>query len=327
MDRPILVVGYPRSGTSLLRDLLRAHSRITIPQEVHPLPALWRLHGDPGDRRAALRLADDLLGVNPIRHWGLGLRPEDLADHRTFAAMVSDIYAAWARLQGKPRWGNKTPDFVAELPTVMPIFPGAQVLHIIRDPRAVAASVMSKPWGPSSVRMIAAQWRQSVTAGRRDGAALGPDSYRELRYEELTADPARVVREVCDFLGEQFEPEMLTPSRHPVRRGQPPPWRPDQFDKVVPAEPADQALERSDQAIVAWEAGELMEHLGYGPVIAGRAPFPGEYKLRRAGTRAAWVRLRLTAWDRRDRNRDTLLLWRARLRAPSARRLSRAARA
>ncbi|MDX6657550.1 MAG: hypothetical protein QOH62_2343 [Solirubrobacteraceae bacterium] len=311
-ERPILIVGCPRSGTTLLRDLLRAHSRITIPDETAVLPALLRAHGDPADARAARRLASDLLVCNGVRLWGLDLTPPDLEHHRSFSALVAAVYGEWARLEDKPRWGEKTPQYVHELPAMRQVFPDAQVVHVIRDPRAVTASLLGRSWGPATARSAALAWRECVLAGRRDGPPLGSDGYHELRYEELVADPERVLRALCEFLGERYEPQMLRPNRLTMQPGRPLPWNsPGAETSVVPGPAADDALGPRDRAAVAWEAGDLMEELGYGPVGPRRPPYPGERARNAIVDRAAWARYRLTTWDRGPRLRETLAVRRS----------------
>jgi hypothetical protein len=312
--RPILIVGCPRSGTTLLRDLLRAHSRITIPDESLSLPAILRVHGDPADSRAARRLASDLLASSGISRWRLPLVPGDLEHHRSFGTMVAAVYEEWARMDDKPRWGEKTPQYVLDLPAMRRIFPGAQVIHIIRDPCAVTASLLARPWGPATARGVAQEWRRCVLAGRRDGRPLGADGYHELRYEALVAHPEPVLRALCAFLGERYEPQMLRPSRMTVQHGRAPTWKSvEAKTRIVPGEQARDALGARDRAAVAWEAGDLMDELGYGPAGPRRRPHPGERVRNAALDRVAGVRWRLTSWDRGPRVRELLALTRSRI--------------
>ena len=310
-NAPILIVGCARSGTTIFRDLLRSHSRISIPPESLVLTRLLRVHGDPVDSAAARRLAASLLGGTSIRTWGLGMTPADLEHRRSFSAMVADVYAAWARSEGKRRWGDKTPAYTEELPALRRIFPGGQVIHVIRDPRSVTASLTRVVWGPRSVRGAAVRWRTTVEAARRDGAALGPGLYREVRHEDLVQEPERVLREVCDFLGEEFEPGMLRPNRIRLRLGG---GRKDP-DVLVAGPAPNDVLGSRDRAIVAWEAGDLAEELGYGALGPRKPPFPGEYALRRTVDRAAMLRWRLTETERGPRIRESLRIARTRLRA------------
>jgi hypothetical protein len=311
---PILVVGCPRSGTSLVRDLLRAHGRITFPHETRTLPRLLAVHGDPRDDAAARRLASDLVAASGVRRWGLELDVRSLEHHRSFGAMVRDVFAAWAAAQGKPRWGEKTPQYALHLPAMERIFPGAQVVHVIRDPRAVTASLLGRPWGPATVRGAAAAWRDTVGAARRDGLRLGPERYHELRYESLVQHPEAVLRELCAFLGERFDPAMLRPNRLPADTARS--WSAEADVRIVSPQPADTVLPAGDRAAIAWEAGDLMDQLGYVPGPR-RPPRRGERGRDWIVDRAASLRFRLTAWDRGPRLGEEIVLAR-RLLARSA---------
>jgi hypothetical protein len=86
--------------------------------------------------------------------------------------------------------------------------PEAHFIHLIRDGRDVALSILGVSWGPSSVEDAAVQWTTQVRRARRKARSLA--HYMEVRYEGLVADPEPVVRRVCEFAKLPFEPDMLT---------------------------------------------------------------------------------------------------------------------
>jgi Sulfotransferase family len=314
-ERPVLVVGSPRSGTTLLRDLLRAHPRLTFPQESNVLPALWRLHGEPATERRARRLARDLLGSFSTRAWQLDVPFDELVRERTFVGMTAALYEAWARKEGKPRWGDKTPLYALELPVALAIFPGAQVVHLVRDGRDVAASLLRQPWGPRNVTSAARLWRRCVETARSDGEPLGPDGYLELRYERLVAEPEEVLRGLCAFLGEEFDPALLRPSRIPAPPGIAQPW-PAAHDAAIDPHAAgrwEHELSPDALALFDAEAGATLRSLGYPSDVTPRMPTPRERVTGRAADTLARARWRATTWDRVPRATTTLRLGRARL--------------
>ena len=89
------------------------------------------------------------------------------------------------------------------------LFPEARFVHIIRDGRDVVLSYQSVTWGPATATEAAVRWRENVRRGRRDGRRLGPDRYREIRYEELVADPEPLLRSLCEFLEFEWDGAML----------------------------------------------------------------------------------------------------------------------
>ena len=119
------------------------------------------------------------------------------------------LFGSYAARQGKRRFGEKTPVNVRNIPFLADLFPEAVFLHIIRDGRDVTLSYLDVPWGPTSVAESAIYWKLAVEEGRRDGSALGPRRYRELKYEELVEDPEATLRELCRSLRLPFDPAML----------------------------------------------------------------------------------------------------------------------
>jgi hypothetical protein len=273
-DSPIFIVGCPRSGTSLLRDLLRSHPRLAFPEESHFIPTLYRAYGDPRDERAAVELAARILATGWVKAWGLPLQPPAFAGERSFARVVARMYEAWAEKQGKPRWGDKTPRYVVDIPVLLKLFPAAKILHIYRDGRDVALSWLRYGVGPRNLFTAALMWSDTVSAGRRAGAAAGPERYREVRYEALLADPERIMREVCAFLGEPFSDAVLAPSSLPRKNadhgqnafliGKPLPPRPRQTEIVAAnAGKWRTMMTPADRVLFESAAGALLTELGY----------------------------------------------------------------
>src|SRR5436190_20440848 len=82
------------------------------------------------------------------------------------------------------------------------LFPEARYVHIVRDVRSVALSLveMPKEWGTQTVPEGAARWRHRVGRGHAEGRALGPDRYLEVRYEDLVDEPERELRRILQFV-------------------------------------------------------------------------------------------------------------------------------
>jgi LPS sulfotransferase NodH len=214
-NAPIFVVGYQRSGTTLLQSLLGAHPRIAAPPETFFIFRVVGLAGYFGDLNDddALRLAlREALnppvpmfadcGFDEVRLFERARRAE-----RTYASLFDVIMTDFADRHGKQRWSEKTPGQPAR--GVFELFPDAQVVHIVRDPRDVVASSLETPWTPPRTRLVAENWRQFTLDNARVGLDVGPRRFLQIRYEDLTSDPESVLGLVCTFLGEEFAPQML----------------------------------------------------------------------------------------------------------------------
>ena len=132
-----------------------------------------------------------------------------------FAEAVRVVFGLYAAAQGKRLYGDKTPGSVTQIELLGSLFPEARFVHIIRDGRAVALSYLERPeWGPKTMAEAAQHWKSRVTRGRRGGEALGRSRYREVKYEDMVADPEQVTRELCEFLGLGYAADMLNYHRH-----------------------------------------------------------------------------------------------------------------
>jgi hypothetical protein len=208
----------------------------------------------------------------------LGL-PDALVDEaatraRTYRGFVTELYSEVARLHEKALAGEKTPDYVHHLPLLHRLFPWARSVHVIRDGRSVALSLLEwaavgkgparyELWSREPVAMCALWWRWQVRSGLRDGPDLGAMHYREVRYEELVADPAPVLSDLSDFLELPFAPEMLRYHEGKVR-GDPglsakQAWLP----PVSGLRDWRKAMAVPDLKVFEAVAGDLLSELGY----------------------------------------------------------------
>ena len=81
---------------------------------------------------------------------------------------------------------ERTPGHAEATDTIAAVYPDAHLIHIIRDGRDVARSLVSRDWGPDSIAVAAREWRDAIFAARSGAPA---ERYREVRYEDLLADP------------------------------------------------------------------------------------------------------------------------------------------
>ena len=315
-ERPIFILGSPRSGTGLLRNMVRAHPRLSIPGESHFIPHFYKSFGDPRNSREAVGLGRRIVSFTRVRRWKLDIRAEDFAHCRSYAAAVDTLFTAWAKTESRPRWGDKTPHYVRHIATLVEIFPEAQVIHIIRDPRPAADSWRRHPEGSGNHHSAAVLWRDNVTLGREAGARLRLDQYFEVRYEDLLEDPDPTMRRIFEFLGESIPdgPIKLNPpslkvlnpgssvSRTEIVQTNADAWR----ERMKPVE-----IQRVESV-----AADLMEQLGYEP-IGPRRPSP---PIRSVFWRIqSFVLHYLRMFKRMGKVRDNLHLLLGRLRRPRGR--------
>ena len=245
-DRVVFVVGSPRSGTTFLAGAIGSLPGFVDLGEVAPVKAA----------------VPELVSLEPSEA-ALRLR-------RTLAV------ARRVGLVGTVRPVEQTPE-LAHLVDVLPLaFPCARIVHIVRDGRDVVASLLEKQWlrpaqggaddagvaygeyarfwveperreefeRTSDARRAAWAWRRYVTAARSASASLF-----ELRYEDLSGDPAGTARELASYL--DASEDELAPALGRAHRGSVGRYQRD--------------LDEQQLADVEAEAGELLRELGYAP--------------------------------------------------------------
>jgi hypothetical protein len=283
------VVGCPRSGTTLLQRMLDAHPQLAMmPRETHFIPRIYaRRAGLTTEGEVTPAVVDELLAD---RHFArLGIDRESLEqlltrEKRTpYANFVSRIFDIQGRARGRELVGDKTPGYVRHLRTLDALWPETRFVHVIRDGRDVCLSLLErrkKPrlagrfpsWAEDPVSTTALWWEWHVRSGREDGLSLGPQRYRELRYESLVSGPERECSAVCDFLGVPYDDAMVDFHRGQER------GEPERSAKGAPR-PVTARLRNWRTQMQAGDierfeaaAGELLDDLGYGRFLPSPNP-------------------------------------------------------
>ncbi len=124
-------------------------------------------------------------------------------------ALLTALYAEYAREAGKPRFADKTPRNVLHVGLIGRSIPESRFVHLVRDGRDVVPSLVGLQYFPDRFAEAVVYWSERVRHGRAAGSALGPDRYQEVRYEELVADPEATLRRLCSFLDLAYDDAML----------------------------------------------------------------------------------------------------------------------
>ncbi|WP_055494259.1 sulfotransferase [Streptomyces sp. TP-A0356] len=324
-ESPILIIGTERSGSNLLRLMLDAHSRITIPHPPHFMRFLAPLagrYGDLADAGNRSRLVADALGLlrRHIHPWPHSVDAERVtaAATPTLFGVVAAIYEEHRRAEGVARWGCKSTFMVDHVDEVLAEYPGARFVWLVREPRDVSSSAKRAVFGPSHPYRMAHLWRRQQERARAALDTWGPDVVHLLRYEDLVSAPEKELARLCAFLGERLEPAMLAHHTSAAARqtaALSESWRraggPISTGRVGAHR---EGLTARERLLVDKATGPVKEALGYpvDPLAAG-ARDPSALAL---AVRSALLRLRIEARSmRHDRNyrsrlaRDVYVRW------------------
>ena len=230
----IFVVGAPRSGTTLTARIIGRHSRVFMPGETHFFDDIYARRQEFGELQDAesihrvMRRLETLYGrynekpdqerVDKLLQKNDAI--EKLMICRTYKELFSCFMEIQMQLAGKARWGNNVPKDIFHIEEILSFYPTAKILVCIRDVRDFLVSYQNK-WkvaaGDNAERLTSLYhpvvtsllWQASVKQIARIKDIIPKENLMMIRYESLVHNPENLVREICRFIGEEFEEDML----------------------------------------------------------------------------------------------------------------------
>jgi Flp pilus assembly protein TadD len=201
--QPIFILGFPRSGTTLVEQMLSAHPKIAAGDE---LPLVNEIaHGLPRTLNSPLSYPEALSEL-----W--------MGDRRDGLDELRDQYLAGARRLGvaAPEGGwftDKMPLNETHLGLVALIFPRAPLIHVLRHPLDIVWSVFANNLTHGfccayALESAAEHYRLTLELVEHYRAEMAL-RYLPVRYEDIVGDQEASVRRMLDFIGEPFDPRCL----------------------------------------------------------------------------------------------------------------------
>jgi len=205
---PVFVVGFPRSGTTLLNQLLSGHPELHVMEET---PLLMLLEHRLGDQQIAY----------PMGLAGLSSR-QRRALRRQYFDFVRLAHPAW---DGKKRLVDKLPLNIARLPLAACLFPRARVVLSLRHPYDACLSGFMQLFAANDamanfadLRSAALMYDRVFTLWEKVSASM-PLPWMPLKYEELIVEPEKHLRALIEFLGLPWTTALLDHTSTVGRRG------------------------------------------------------------------------------------------------------------
>ncbi len=195
---PILIVGLPRSGSTLIEQILASHSQVDGTQELFDIQRIARELQGPAPDPYEPRYPGVLRDLSPQDFVRLGSRY--LTDTRAYR-------------RGKPFFIDKMPNNFRHLGLIHLMLPGAKIIDVRREPLACCFSNFKQLFASGqdftySVENIARYYRTYLELMRHWDAVL-PGRVLRILYEDLIEDLDASVRRILDFCGLGFEPGCL----------------------------------------------------------------------------------------------------------------------
>ena len=215
MDSPIFIVGMARSGTSLLQSILNNHPNIVIPRETgffylteiyqkkskiasfskEEIELFWNWYSK--ERRFTYLN----LNKNEVRN-----NIDKTNNSKNFINVLDGVMNTCLEVNNKVRWGEKTPGHEMYLEKIFESYPKAKIIFMIRDPRAVYFSLKNVPWNNQFISVFIKRWNRSV---KKFKEYRSDDRVLMVNYEELVNNVNYKILEICNFIGEEYNNDML----------------------------------------------------------------------------------------------------------------------
>jgi hypothetical protein len=215
---PLFLIGMPRSGTKLLRNLLTQHPKIVIPPVETEFLPYWVNKWESFDNLSNPDIFHNFY-INAVKlpyfiHMqNRGSIISESAWYESCRAYTpGSVFEALIRndtgigFSSDHIWGDKSPSYITHIPQLKTLFPDAKFIHIVRDVRDYCLSIHNA-WGKNMTR-AAQRWNDNVCKAKYDAIMLDSD-YHEIKYEHLIEDIDICLKSICDFLGIDFRNEML----------------------------------------------------------------------------------------------------------------------
>jgi hypothetical protein len=215
-NAPVFVVGCPRSGTTLLYNMLLSSGDFAVYlAESNVFNLLVPRFGDLSRQANRARLIDAWLQSKLFRASFLDaheIRAKLLSECGNGGDFIRIVMEEMARVQRVRRWADNSPEELLHALTIKQELPDALFIHIIRDGRDVSLSLDARPhkwvrpffWDVEHRLLVTGMfWEWMVQRGRKQGQRLAGD-YMEVRFEDLQAQPQNTLTKIGEFIQYDF---------------------------------------------------------------------------------------------------------------------------
>lgn len=275
MAPSVFVVGMPRSGTTFLARLLESCGPYKALPESHFFSRfIWTSTG----LRSYHALRQSWIRFSKSRAWPLKTIDRYAASH--FPPPVHSpekyrrLFLEWVTAElsesaDNTAWVENSPPHLEGIPFIRHLFPDARIIGLIRDPRAVHASLKEVDWNNQTAGANAERWNW-YTSQLEKWSQTEPDRIRIVQYEDLIKNPVTNLNELSIWLG-----VTLTTSEFAIAKGETgcfdassEPWK---VLAIYPPDPTRidrwrHTLLPADIAIIQRHCGSAMARYGYKPM-------------------------------------------------------------
>lgn len=206
----VMIVGCPRSGTTLLQAILSAHEEVFSLPETHFYPQLCS--SNPFLRYLGLSTRAARNNLNQIGKEYLDNKiSTSLLAKKLSLAFLQTLDQA-SQIRGKTTWIEKTPQNLWFLPFIKSITQNVRFIHIEREPKDVIASIhyastkYPESWGYQNIDDCINLYKESKVFNDQ---YRNTDSHYFCKYEDLSTDTTKVIKSILRFCKLEFCKDLL----------------------------------------------------------------------------------------------------------------------
>lgn len=221
--KSFFILGLPRSGTTLLEQMLDQHSDIKVCPEITSGQIIWRLNAAKKIKDRAIHLLllnyisdrasffntymNDCLAVHALREFSF-----PICTVNWFKPLIMDFVSA----KKAHLFGEKAPENIVHIKELQSAFPGSKFIIMVRHPLDVIYSIYENAshinglkYSPGDilkfVKPVIKRYLNTIIKYKKEDHP----HHLLIKYEELINDPQLILVKICQFLGIEFEPQML----------------------------------------------------------------------------------------------------------------------
>lgn len=210
---PVFIVGMPRSGTTLISNMLNASSEIFFDFETHVFEVFhkWKKKG------SAHSFVDFYFNIHANTNPNFQYLPFEKSEIEriiieskkcnSIDKTIELICSFGSNKREIQRWGEKTPGHFKHISEMLEVFPSARVINVVRDPRDVYYSQYDLIWGKKNPLSFCKLYKKNFAVLENHNSS---PYFKSFKYEELLENPEGILESVCDFLQISYSYELIT---------------------------------------------------------------------------------------------------------------------
>jgi len=210
--RPIFIGGCDRSGTTMLGSMLGVHTHcVCVPESQFLIESLSYFNYTI-DKVDPISVFQTIEKHPRFKLWNIKIESDNIKHMSSYPELIEYIIRVYNNKYHNKHlevWIDHTPANIMYATTLNSLFLDTKMIHLVRDGRAVASSLLALPWGPKSADAIALFWLQNLAYGFAVESYYGKDRVMRVKYEDLVTDPQTTLAQICSFIGLDFQQPML----------------------------------------------------------------------------------------------------------------------